>query len=639
MVLLMLIRELRNVSTDLDEQPSKFSSRSLRYARNELDQKRKKTNTTAETKMTSSGVTDLFEATRLVLPRRLVMYADKSWILAKDPPPTTEYVFISWHWASFKYDKNRPRREALATIKKMARHATLEAGLKAYWLDVQCVADEISGESPSSDVYGMTDVVRNAHHVAIMLPSEHSFHKREWARRLWTLPEGMLAKGRLRIWTTMETGFTRTDLDRIEMTYEFWRPFENDERHYPARILAEYFENHIELSHLEMVITAIAALSRQDSSNFTQADIAYALMGLLRRKITVNAEDTLFQAMAKLLSLTGENEYVLERMLSSYAYPAKDGKTAFRGLLSKDQFGTHLWDVRPLGEIVGVDDLDGVIYLNDCRTLPILHQRLPDQTRARFNELRPSLFPALLLLGLLLLFGLVWALSGWRANIVYTLLACTSALIATSGAELIEKRFLEEGLVLIEGTLPLPQLEKLIFGIINDSLSYAVSSSPLTTQYHEADPTWLDALNLRRWTKELYAARAFGSDPEWISPTKPGNGPASPVSPISPLLRRTSMPLNSVNEAYHPPLFSGHTLFTFICMATKEVSLVQARRPPSTLLMTGTEGGMLRVVLCSSMFDQDGREVLQKEAVVRLRPEMWDLGTSRSWLRVKMMNC
>ncbi|THX72511.1 hypothetical protein D6D04_09051 [Aureobasidium pullulans] len=452
--------------------------------------------------MTSSGVTDLLEATRLVLPRRLIMYADKSWILVKDPPPTTEYVFISWHWASFKYDKYRPRREALASIKKMARHATLEAGLKAYWLDIQCVADEISGESPSSDVYGMADIVRNAHHVAIMLPSEHSFHKREWARRLWTLPEGMLAKDRLRIWTTMETGFTRTDLDRIEMTYEFWRPFENDERHYPARILAQYFENHIELSHLEMVITAIAALSRQDSSNFTQADIAYALMGLLRRKIIVNAEDTLFQAMAKLLSLTGQNEYVLERMLSSYSYPAKDDKTAFRGLLSKDQFGTHLWDVRPLGEIVGVDDLDGVIYLNDCRTLTILHQRLPDQTRARFNELRPILFPALLLLDLLL-FGLVWVYSGWRANTVYTLLACTSTLIATSAPEPVEKRVPEEGLVLIEGTLPLPQLEKLIFGISNDSLTYAVSSSPLATQYHEADPTWLESFNIRRWTKEL----------------------------------------------------------------------------------------------------------------------------------------
>lgn len=56
---------------------------------------------------------------------------------------------ISWHWESFKYDKNKPAKEASKLVKEMAQHATLEAGLKAYWLDVQCANQDLRTPFPS----------------------------------------------------------------------------------------------------------------------------------------------------------------------------------------------------------------------------------------------------------------------------------------------------------------------------------------------------------------------------------------------------------------------------------------------------------------------------------------------------------
>ncbi|CAD0097215.1 unnamed protein product [Aureobasidium mustum] len=580
-----------------------------------------------------NGAVELFKSTRLVLPQRLVMYADKSWMLVKDPAPTTEYLFISWHWESFKYDRNKPSRAPLSLVKEMAQHATLEAGLKAYWLDVQCV-DQKFGDSFSSDVYGMADIVRNANHVAILLPSEHSFYKRAWARRLWTLPEGLLAKGRLRIWTATENGFTKNELDHVEMTYEFWHPFAHDERHYPTRILAEYYEGQIELTRLEMIVTAIAALSRQNSSRFTDADIAYALMGLLGRRMAIERSDTLHQAMTKLLLLTGENEYVMERMLSSYPYPTRDLKDVLRGLLNKDQFGTCLWDIRSSCEIVGIDDIDGVVYLNNCRTLPICHQYIPDQIGKILRTIG-SLRKAAVVVLCLSIYGFMSVLAP-GLHTACAFLLCTLILCLRTPPT-VGSIADEHGFVLIEGVMPLSQLEEAVFGNVGDILTYATSSSPLNATHYDNDPPWVKSANLKRWTKELYTARKSGNEPVWVQSAKPGPTSTSSCIPYLSTSATDFEAPSSRKEAYHPPLLAGYTVFTLIQMSTRQVLLVQSRLPPTSLLLTGEEGGMLRAVLCSSAYDGDGLEVLQKEAVLRLDPEVCDLGQSRSWLRVRTL--
>lgn len=630
--LLLSLREAYNGLIAADTRAQKSPPRRIRYTKNTLDRTQERTANTPVREGGINGAVELFKSTRIVLPQRLVIYADKSWILVKNPAPTTEYLFISWHWESFKYDRNKPTKEALSLVKEMAQHATLDAGLKAYWLDVQCV-DQNSGKSFSSDVYGMADIVRNANHVAILLPSDHSFYKRAWARRLWTLPEGLLAKGRLRIWTASETGFTKNELDRVETTYEFWHPFANDERHYPTRILAEYFEGQTELTRLEMVVTAITALSRQDSSKFTPADIAYALMGLLRECMMIERSDTLHQAMTKLLSLTGENEYVMERVLSSYPYPARDFKIMLKSLLNKDQFDTYLWDIKPKCDIVGIDDIDGVVYLNNCRTLPICHRYIPGRT-SELCTIAPIRKAAAVLL-CFFIYGVLSVLTPASLT-ACTILLCTwilclqSAHPADSATEKLD-------FMLIEGLLPLSQLEEAVFGTSENTLTYAPSSSPLSIRHYDNDPAWVQPANLQRWLKEMYTARTSGNEPEWIQPANPGRTITSPVSPISPLLRQNSAPQQPHQETYHPPLLAGYTVFTMIHMATRQVSLVQARLPPRTLLLTGEEGGMVRAVLCSSVYDGDGMEVLQKEAVMRLDPDVWDRGQPRSWLRVRMI--
>ena len=84
--------------------------------------------------------------------------------------------------------------EALHAI---ARRATKDAGLRAYWVGCSCMPDEHEMEK---DVYRINDVVRGAHSVVIAIghensggPSEDADLLRQWGSRMWTYPEVLLS--------------------------------------------------------------------------------------------------------------------------------------------------------------------------------------------------------------------------------------------------------------------------------------------------------------------------------------------------------------------------------------------------------------------------------------------------------------
>jgi hypothetical protein len=84
--------------------------------------------------------------------------------------------------------------EALHAI---ARRATKDAGLRAYWIGCSCMPDEHEMEK---DVYRINDVVRGARAVVIAIgynnsggPSDDAELLREWGSRMWTYPEVLLS--------------------------------------------------------------------------------------------------------------------------------------------------------------------------------------------------------------------------------------------------------------------------------------------------------------------------------------------------------------------------------------------------------------------------------------------------------------
>lgn len=86
-----------------------------------------------------------------------------------------------------------------------------------------------------------------------------------------------------------------------------------------------------------------------------QGDEAYALMGLLRRRPSVESTDTEFQALAR-LSLANDNDMLLERLMC--IMPRQPGQPWWS---TKDQYRVKLWDIYPTCQIAGVCKDDTVL--------------------------------------------------------------------------------------------------------------------------------------------------------------------------------------------------------------------------------------------------------------------------------------
>jgi MFS family permease len=132
-----------------------------------------------------------------------------------------------------------------------------------------------------------------------------------------------------------------------------------------------------------------------------------------------------------------------------------------------------------------------------------------------------------------------------------------------------------------EGTLPLEELEKVVFGNYGSRLTYDPSSTKFALRHLEE----------RR-----------GMEPEWVT-----------KSDSPPLLR------------------DDHRVFTIVDTGNLTVSIIQTVNPPTVALICGREGGMLRALLCSWDFTSD---TLYRETVMRLTSDCVDMAVTKSWLRV-----
>ena len=142
-------------------------------------------------------------------------------------------------------------------------------------------------------------------------------------------------------------------------------------------------------------------------------------------------------------------------------------------------------------------------------------------------------------------------------------------------------------LVGFEGVMPIAELERLVFGNNNSRLSYEASATRFSKDWRDPD--------LR-----------VGCEPD--------------ICINEEALRKF--------EAKLPP---GHKVFTLVDTGELSVCIFSAERPPTVALLTGSEGGMLRAMLCSWRFSND---CLYKETVVRMPSNVWDSATTKGWLKI-----
>lgn len=547
---------------------------------------------------------------RLLRPRQLIVVRDGEWSLDSNPSPHLQYVFISWMWSAFsaKDENGNDDGSGLEKVHLMAKYMTLRAGLSAYWLDTECNAPKTEPELLTADVNRMCDVIRGSRFVALLLPDDKRFRMEEWGQRMWTLPEGLLAPGDIcvSIWHGKDTYEVRT-MGKVEMTSEYWK---DESAETPARILAEHYAGTITLSRLELLSTAITALSyRTTSRDFTGADMAYAFMGLLHYRIDPDPTDDIFQVVAR-LSLANDNDRLIERMVAMFPSPTADARNLFKVLGEQDQYGTHLWDVEPRCAVVGVGDEPSTVILNECRAVPIRWKSFPRMTYKRHEGMKKAIAE------LAVRSGAYWMVMGYSLAFTYApffitntnsqgnlyiylvgliiifigmglLLACLAphAVLRLFGGQVLEST---PHLVGLEGTMPIDQLEKMIFGDSQGRLTYEPSSTPFG--FDNRDP------DLR-----------LGREPSWIRDSRP--------------------------DLANPRILPYHHIFTLVDTGNLTVSIFQAGRPPTVALICGAEGGMLRAVLCSWRFAND---CLYKETVIRVPTSTWEQTKPAGWLKMSL---
>ncbi|KAJ6033977.1 hypothetical protein N7460_000109 [Penicillium canescens] len=618
---------------------------------------------------------------KLTVPRSLVVRDEVSgaWVSKntkdlrdKKTGMLPSYIFLSFSRANFVGTDEVKLREILYSVaERMLEHENVHRdpqtpSLEAFWVDVDCVSgitDIPAGanESPKTqDVNSICDAVRCAHRVYIVLPSDSVSARQTWGSRIWTLPEVLLAANKTRYCFTESTDIDLLaphDVSLNDMYESFWKPPTNDEQveHEDAiGHLISHYTNTIKLSELQLFTFAVQVMAKlsqgRDVEGYTTRDMAYAAMGLLSYRITPCDDDNTFQAIAR-LSLVNDSNQLLERLVCLWPNPEKNprplqaqqdyasagSETLLCNIADRDQYLTHLWDIHPICDVVGIgdDSYEPTIIMDRCKGIPIRWKDFPrlryakeikglgatasqsivyfgawalatgfglfstamalavalstggktgEQasnteandgfTNAQLENLRTEIIPNYLV-AIGIFFALAWIISWFAPWAVRQL--CNEGTKGTSSH-----------LVGFEGTMSLHDLEKAMYGNYNHRLLYAASSTVFSGTMPKSNiRVGREPLDPGHWKKEM---------------------------------KRLGFP-------------GSYRLFTIVDTGSMTVSVIAAERPPVVALICGREGGMLRVLLCSWRFE---RNCLYRECVVRMRSSLEEQATYNDWLKISL---
>jgi hypothetical protein len=292
---------------------------------------------------------------RALKPRYICFLEDKGFSLVnvgeweqEHKDQALDYVFVAYSTTQFKQDTD----DDMEALHAIARRATKDAGLRAYWVGCSCMPDE--GEM-EKDVYRINDVVRGARSLVIAIgynssggPSEDAELLRQWGSRMWTYPEVLLSPGN-DIKVFFRSGKRIRTIAKKHFAGEVWTDAS------ASRQLLDHYEGSLILSQLELVTIALSCLYSRKTTEYLPGDHSYALMGLLRVRPTVEPSDTAFQAFAR-LSLANDSNMLLERLMCTLP---KIPEQLWSDM--SDAWNVNLWDIYPKCQVAGVGHNDTVI--------------------------------------------------------------------------------------------------------------------------------------------------------------------------------------------------------------------------------------------------------------------------------------
>ena len=502
----------------------------------------------------------------------------ETWLAEHGADTEINYLFLSY--TGLQFDKTSP--EDMDALREIGETATRNAGLQAYWIDLDCMPDEKELED---DVHRISDVVRGARSVAIAVgplagdvEEDGSTQKylKIWGERMWTWPEVLLAP-------------LGSDILVYTRGLDLGRPLRIGKRNFAAlawddapvaRQLIDHYEGTLGLSRLELVVLGLQCLKKriEGTKKYCDGDLSYALMGLLRQRPKVDKTDSAFQAFAR-LSLANDSDMLLERLICMLPQDRQGDWSAM-----DDAWQVKLWDIYPSCQIAGVGD-DDTVLLDGAFGATI---RWDSFARVAFTnrETWIRLICRFLLRGTPLWFAngvlLTYLSKGipsslLAAGVIFLILALITILLSPLlvthiyGGKLWST---QPWLFGFEGYLDLSTIETKIFGFPQDRLSWSPFGSPLSR--HEEN-----------------RGECEGVDPVTTDPD------------VRTLTHRAA--------ASHE--FPAPKVFTLVDTYTMTVTMFEAERPPVVALLCGSEGGMQRAVLCSYDWTT---QTLYRESVLRM---------------------
>ena len=484
------------------------------------------------------------------------------------------YILVSYTSEQFRTEEEQ------LFLHDVGEHAARAAGVQAYWVGCSCLGK--TKQEQEDNVWRISDVVRGARNLIIAVSGAN--HKgdadvdqmvllRQWGTRVWTLPEVLLIPSNSDIHVYSRNGNMDAPMTFNKRNFAIlWEDAPI------SRELIDHYEGNLILSSLELVTIALRCLHNRQNGFYLDGDMAYALMGLLRRRPTVVKTDSAFQAFAR-LSLANDNDLLLERLIC--LLPKTPSQPWYE---MEDQWGVSLWDVNPTTQVCGIADNDTVI-IDGAYAAAIRWKAFAPVARLTRESWRRFIFrfafrsaSYLFFLAIILLATGVSAGGGPYVAIGAILLVISLPLILAAPYII---RLLYTGKLWatqawffgFEGYMDLSSLETHIFGADMGHLKWSTNGSPLSVH-----------------SPNEYG-ECIGQDPTSVESTA----------------RKVEKAINA--------RMGEQRIFTLVDTNTLTVTLFEAVRPPIAVVLCGAEGGMQRALLCSYEW---ASQTLCRESVMRM---------------------
>ena len=519
----------------------------------------------------------------------------------KETGSEATYILVSYTSEQFKTEQEQ------LFLHDVGEHAARAAGVQAYWVGCSCLGK--TKQEQEDNVWRISDVIRGARSliIAVSNPNDKEVAAvdktalRQWGTRVWTLPEVLLIP-------------SNSDIQVYARNANMDAPMTLHKRNFAtlwedasiSRELIDHYEGNLILSSLELVTIALRCLHNRQKGFYLPGDMAYALMGLLRRRPTIVKNDTAFQAFAR-LSLANDNDLLLERLIC--ILPSKPSQPWYE---MEDQWGVSLWDVIPSTQVCGIADNDTVIidggYAATIRwkAFAPVASLIRESWRRFFFRFAFRSTSYLFIVGISLLSTGVSLQSaedpgsGSYIAIGAILLIISLTLILAAPYII---RLLYTGKLWatqawffgFEGYMDISSIERHIFGADMGHLKWSTNGSPLS----------------------VHAANEYG---ECI-----GQDPTCNPETAGKVERAISAQMGD------------ERIFTLVDTNTLTVTMFSAVRPPIAVVLCGAEGGMQRALLCSYDWST---QTLYRESVLRMETlvleQMQRVGRLRLGLRREM---